>query len=42
MEFGKEFMEIHILVNGKTAKQKVMEFTNGKMVKNITYLYMYL
>lgn len=31
MECGKEYLEIHTLVNGKTAKLMVTEFINGKM-----------
>jgi len=30
-ECGKEFLEILILDNGKTQRQMVMEFINGKM-----------
>jgi hypothetical protein len=37
-EYGKEYLEILISVNGKIVKQMVMEFTNGKMVIDMKVL----
>ena len=33
MEFGKGLIKTHILVNGKTTRQMVTGFINGKMVR---------